>query len=103
MDWIHLIIAGFMEIVGVIGIKRVAEKDNLFNNLILIGGFIISFSFLSSAMETIDLSGAYSVWTGIGTVGAAVGVILYKEEMNLFRVSCIFGNIACVLALRHLA
>lgn len=55
-------------------------------------------------METIDLSVAYSVWTGIGTIGAAaVGVILYKEKMNLFRVSCIFGIIACVLALRLLA
>ncbi|MBP1916357.1 multidrug transporter EmrE-like cation transporter [Lederbergia galactosidilyticus] len=29
MEWIFLIIASLMEIVGVIGIKRVAEKDNL--------------------------------------------------------------------------
>ncbi|WP_220702356.1 SMR family transporter [Bacillus sp. PK3_68] len=93
-------------LVFIIGLKITSEgeKDNLFNNLILIGGFIISFSLLSSAMKTIDLSVAYSVWTGIGTVGAAtVGVILYKERMNLYRVSCVFGIIACVLAWRLLA
>ena len=34
------ILAGLCEVVGVIGIKRVAEKNNWTNNIILIAGFV---------------------------------------------------------------
>ncbi|NOU88366.1 QacE family quaternary ammonium compound efflux SMR transporter [Paenibacillus sp. LMG 31460] len=101
MAWSYLIGAGLLEIVGVIGIKRVAEKNNFINNVILIGGFIISFSLLMKAIETIPLSTAYAVWTGIGTVGAAVvGMILFKESKSPLRMFCILGVIACVVGLK---
>lgn len=101
MAWGLLILAGLMEVIGVIGIKRVSENNNWPNNLILIAGFIISFSLLSAAMESIDLSTAYAVWTGIGTVGAAiVGIFLYKESKSPLRLFCIVGVACCVLALK---
>lgn len=39
MDWLLLITAGLLEIIGVIVLKRVAQNNNWINNLILIGGF----------------------------------------------------------------
>lgn len=51
MAWMYLIIAGIFEIVGVIGIKKVAKDNNWTNNIILIGGFIISFQFLTMALQ----------------------------------------------------
>jgi paired small multidrug resistance pump len=52
-------------------------------------------------METISLSTAYAVWTGIGTVGGAVvGMIFFKESKNPLRILCILGIVACVAALR---
>ncbi|KKO54841.1 DMT family transporter [Paenibacillus sp. DMB20] len=101
MAWGLLILAGLLEIIGVIGIKRVAENNNWPNNLILIGGFVISFNLLTAAMKTIDLSTAYAVWTGIGTVGAAiVGILLYRESKSPLRLFCIAGVVCCVLALK---
>lgn len=101
MAWMLLIIAGLLEVVGVIGIKRVAVKNNWTNNLILIAGFVISFQLLIRALETIPLSTAYAVWTGIGTVGAAVvGMFFFKESKSPLRIICIVGIIGCVVGLK---
>lgn len=101
MDWLLLILAGLFEVIGVIGIKKTAEKSNLLNNIILIAGFVISFQLLISAMDTIPLSTAYAVWTGIGTVGAAVvGMIFFKESKSWIRIVCILGVIFSVVGLK---
>ncbi|RAV21127.1 DMT family transporter [Paenibacillus contaminans] len=101
MTWWLLIAAGLLEVVGVIGIKRVAVQNNWPNNIILIGGFIISFQLLIAALESISLSTAYAVWTGIGTVGAAVvGMLFYKESKSPVRLFCIAGIICCVVLLK---
>ncbi|OXS60376.1 QacE family quaternary ammonium compound efflux SMR transporter [Cohnella sp. CIP 111063] len=101
MDWGLLIAAGLLEVVGVIGIKRVAQNNNWTNNIILIAGFVISFQLLIQAMETIPLATAYAVWTGIGTVGAAVvGMIFFKEPKSWLRIGCILGIIFSVVGLK---
>lgn len=101
MDWAFLIAAGLLEVVGVIGIKRVAENNNWTNNIILIAGFVVSFQLLLQAMETIPLATAYAVWTGIGTVGAAVvGMIFFKEPKSWVRIGCILGIIFAVVGLK---
>jgi paired small multidrug resistance pump len=101
MDWLLLVFGGCFEVVGVIGLKRTAEKSHWFNYLILIGGFIMSFQLLVRAMETIPLSTAYAVWTGIGTVGAAVvGMVFFKESKSWLRIACILGIIFSVVGLK---
>ncbi|MBT2576209.1 multidrug efflux SMR transporter [Bacillus sp. ISL-8] len=101
MDWMLLILAGLFEVVGVIGIKKTSENNNWKNNIILIAGFVISFQLLVAAMETIPLSTAYAVWTGIGTVGAAiVGMFFFKESKSWIRIACILGIIFSVIGLK---
>lgn len=101
MAWIYLIIAGLFEISGVIGIKKVSEKNNWINNLLLIGSFIISFRFLSLALTEIPMSTAYAVWTGIGTLGSTIiGILFFQESKNAIRIICIIGIILTVIALK---
>lgn len=101
MAWGYLIIAGLFEIIGVVGVKKVSEKNDFKNNAILIGGFIVSFTFLSYAMEDIPLSTAYAVWTGIGTLGSTiVGILFYKEPKNALRIFCILGIIFTIIGLK---
>lgn len=101
MAWMMLVMAGLGEVIGVIGIKRVAQKGSLINYVILIGGFVFSFSFLRMAMEQIALSTAYAVWTGIGTLGSTlVGILFYKEPKNLLRIVCILGIVFTVIGLK---
>jgi len=101
--WTLLIIAGLFEVIGVIGIKRTAEKNNVINNILLYGGFIISFQILLQVMKWIPLATAYAVWTGIGTVGATiVGMLFFRESRSPFRILCILGVIGAVILLKFL-
>ncbi|GGH82712.1 paired small multidrug resistance pump [Pullulanibacillus pueri] len=101
MSWVYLFLAGLIEVVGVVGLKKVSEKSSWLSYVILIGGFIISLSLLRMSLEQISLSVAYAVWTGIGTVGATViGILFYRESKSPFRIACIFGIIVTIIGLR---
>lgn len=101
MSWTYLILAGLTEIVGAIGLKKVAEKGRWYWYVILIGGFLISLTLLRMALKEIPLSIAYAVWTGIGAAGATViGILFFKESKSPLRLICIAGIIATVIGLR---
>ncbi|RSK28485.1 multidrug efflux SMR transporter [Bacillus sp. HMF5848] len=101
MTWAMLIIAGCFEVVGVIGIARINQKQSLLSYAIMIGGFGLSFLLLSEAMQEIDMGTAYAVWTGIGTVGSAVvGMLFYGESKNWIRLLCITLILVSVIGLK---
>ena len=55
--------------------------------LITLITMIASFGLLSMAMRTLPLGTAYTIWTGIGAVGAfVVGVVVLGEQLSLMRV-----------------
>lgn len=48
---------------------------------------LASFALLSISMKTLPLSTAYTVWTGIGAVGAfVVGVAILGEPLTIGRI-----------------
>lgn len=101
MNWFVLIIAGLFEVVGVTGMQRIAKGEKKSGFPILIVGFLISFTLLSIAMETIPLGVAYAVWTGMGTVGSAiVGMIFYNESTDRLRLMFMGMVIVAVVGLR---
>lgn len=101
MSWIYLLLAGMLEIAGVVGVKKVSEKASWTGYFMLIGGFIISLSLLQLALEEIPLSIAYAIWTGIGTLGATIiGIFYHNEAKNSMRLFCIFGIIVTIIGLR---
>lgn len=62
---------------------------------------IASFYFLSLAVKSLPIGTAYAVWTGIGTVGAAIlGMILFDEPRNFARILCIALIIAGIAGLK---
>jgi len=49
----------------------------------LLRNFALSLTLLSYAMQTIAMSVAYAIWTGIGAIGAVVvGVVFEGEKIN---------------------
>ncbi|GAF15433.1 quaternary ammonium compound-resistance protein SugE [Bacillus sp. JCM 19046] len=101
MSWVLLILAGIFEVVGVSGIQMITKGEKKKGFLVLIIGFIISFSFLAIAMEAIPLGVAYAVWTGIGTVGSAVvGMVYYNESKDRMRIFFIGLVVVAVIGLR---
>lgn len=87
MNWLYLILAGLLEVVWAIGLKRTEGFTKLGPSLLTIGAMVSSFYLLSLAMRTIPLGTAYGVWVGIGAVGAAIaGMVLFKEPATVLRI-----------------
>lgn len=101
MSWIYLIIAGFGEVLGVMGINKVNQEKSLFSFTWLIGGFLFSFIFLTLAMETLPMGTAYAIWTGIGTAGSTLaGMIFYDESTDWRRMLFISMVIVAAVGLK---
>lgn len=101
MSWIHLFIAGLFEIVWAIGLKYTQGFTRPLPTAVTVAGMIVSFYFLSLATKILPIGTAYAVWTGIGAVGAIIlGVILFKEPIDLGRVIFMLFIVVGIIGLR---
>lgn len=86
MAWIYLTLAGVLEIVWAFFMKKSAGFTLPVPSAITIVTMIASFALLSVSMRTLPLGTAYTVWTGIGAVGAfTLGVVVLGEAMTPMR------------------
>ncbi|QYO63992.1 quaternary ammonium compound efflux SMR transporter SugE [Leptolyngbya sp. 7M] len=101
MNWLYLVIAGLLEIAWAIGLKYTEGWTRLVPSLVTGVLMVASFYFLSLAVKTLPIGTAYAVWTGIGTVGAAlIGMVLFDEPRDAVRVICIMLIIAGIAGLK---
>lgn len=87
MAWIYLVIAGILEVVWAYAMKQSEGFTRLYPTIITIAAMILSFSLLALSMRTLPLGTAYTIWTGIGAVGAFVlGVAFLGEQLTFTRI-----------------
>ena len=87
MAWLVLALAGIFEIVWATAMKQSDGFTRLWPSVVTMAGMIVSFGLLSWAMRDLPLGTAYSIWTGIGAVGAfVVGIVFLGEVASLLRV-----------------
>ncbi|WP_042477295.1 DMT family transporter [Bacillus ndiopicus] len=104
MGWLFILVAAMAEIVGVVGLRFYSQNKTLRNLLIYIGGFGTSFAFLYASFNYLQLSIAYVVWVGIGTLGAVlVNMVFFGESKNIARIASIFAIIIGVAGLKAFA
>ena len=72
MAWFYLFIAGLAEVGWAIGLKYTEGWSRLWPSLGTIAAMIVSFIFLSFALEDLPIGTAYAVWTRIGAVGTVI-------------------------------
>ena len=88
MAWIYLIIAGALEIVWAFSMKQSAGFTKLVPSIVTIVTMIASFALLSLSMKSLPLGTAYTIWTGIGAVGAfIVGIMFLGESASAMRIA----------------
>ncbi len=85
MSWIILLIAGLLEVVWAVGLTAM----------------VISMALLSWAMKTLPVGTAYAIWTGIGSVGAAItGILLLGESASPARLLSLGLIVAGIIGLK---
>jgi len=85
--WLSLIIAGLLEVVWAFSMKQSDGLTRVGPTVITLITVIASFALLSYSMKSLPLGTAYTIWTGIGAVGAfAAGIIFLGEPASLSRV-----------------
>jgi quaternary ammonium compound-resistance protein SugE len=86
MAWMYLLAAGLLEIVWAYTMKLSQGFSRPGPTALTILVMLASFALLSLAMKTLPLGTAYTVWTGIGAVGAfVVGVVVLGEPLTMGR------------------
>lgn len=107
MNWVLLIIAGLFE-VGFAFCLGKAKGENGSTYWLWMTGFLvcltISMLLLYKATQTLPIGTAYAVWTGIGAVGTAlVGIFLFKEPADFWRVFFISTLILSIVGLKFVS
>ncbi len=86
MAWFFLVIAGLLEVVWAFTMKQSEGFSRLTPSIVTFVAMAASFGLLSLSMRTLPLGTAYTIWTGIGAVGAfVVGIVLLGEQISPMR------------------
>ena len=103
MQWVVLFFAGLCEVLWAVALKYTEGFTRLYPSIVTVFGMMASFLLLSRALRTLPLAIAYSVWTGIGTVGTVlVGVFMLGETMSLAQMLCVGCFVVGIVGLRAL-
>ena len=87
MAWVILFVAGILEVVWAYAMKLSDGFSRLGPSAVTLGAMFLSFGLLAVAMKSLPLGTAYTVWTGIGAVGAfVVGIVVLGETVSVMRV-----------------
>ena len=87
MAWISLLFAGLFEVVWSFYMKQSHGFTRLAPSIITLITMLISFFLLAYSMKTLPLGVAYTIWTGIGAVGAFVlGIAVLGEHVSAMRI-----------------
>ncbi len=104
MNWIILVIAGLFEVGFATCLGKAKQTQGIESTFWLLGFaacLSLSMLLLYRATQTIPIGTAYAIWTGIGAVGTAImGIILFKEPAEFWRIFFIVTLIASIVGLK---
>ncbi|ODP34698.1 multidrug efflux SMR transporter [Pandoraea sp. ISTKB] len=88
MAWIYLMFAGVLEVLWAYTMKQSAGFTKPLPSLVTFVTMAASFGLLSVSMKSLPLGTAYTIWTGIGAVGAfVVGIVVLGELVSTTRLA----------------
>lgn len=86
MAWTILFFAGLLEVAWSLGLKYTNGFTNLVPSILTILALIVSIILLAKSTQTLPIGTAYSIWVGIGSLGATIGgVLLFKESLPVSK------------------
>ena len=101
MPWVYLVIAGLFEVVWAFSMKQSDGFTRPGPTVVTIAAMIASFALLSLSMKSLPLGTAYTIWTGIGAVGAfLVGIAMLGEVASATRIVAALLNVAGLVLMK---
>lgn len=101
MAWVFLGIAGGLEVLWAYMLKISDGLSKPVEAGIAIVAMIASFVVLSLAMKSLPLGTAYTIWTGIGAVGAfVIGIAVLGEAATPMRIGSAVLILAGIIGLK---
>lgn len=86
MAWFYLVLAGLLEIVWATAMKQSEGFTRPGVTAVMVVAMVASFWLLALAMRTLPLGTSYTVWVGIGAVGAFIaGIVLFGDPVTPTR------------------
>ena len=102
MGWILLVVAILLEVVGTTNMKLSEGFSRLGPSLLVLVFYGLSIVALTFAVNRLDVSVAYAVWSGLGTaLVALVGVFLFREPLTATKMAAL-ALIIVGVAMLHL-
>lgn len=101
MAWTALLIAGVLEVVWAFTMKHSDGFTRFAPTLVTLIALLASLGLLSIAMRELPLGTAYTIWTGIGAIGAfLVGVFVLGEPASLARLTAALLIVSGILLMK---
>jgi len=98
MPWVWLAVAGALEVVWVVLLKRSDGLSRYGFGALCLAAMVASVWCMSQSLKTLPMGTVYAIWTGIGAAGGlAWGIAMEGEPLTLARVVCV-GLILCGVA-----
>ncbi|NMG06786.1 multidrug efflux SMR transporter [Brasilonema sp. UFV-L1] len=101
--WIYMILAILLEVAGTTCMKFSEGFTKTWPSIFIFVFYALCFSILTLALKTIEISTAYAIWSGLGTVLiVSIGILWFNESVNLVKILSILLIIIGVIGL-HLS
>ena len=96
MAWLLLVLAILLEVAGTTSMKLSEGFTHLLPSILIYVLYAASFTVFPFALQAIELSTAYAVWSGLGTtITAIIGFVYFQDTVNKTKivalVAIIFG------------
>ena len=100
MSYVYLALAILFEIMGTTSMKLSAGFTKTLPSILIFVFYGISFSLFTLALKRLEVSLAYAIWSGIGTmVITTIGIFYFDETLTALKVGSIVLIIVGVVGL----
>lgn len=101
MGWLLLVVTIVLEVAGTIAMKESFGLTKVVPSVLLFVFYGLCFSLFAIVVKTIDLSVAYAIWAGVGTLCVSlIGMFYYGETVSVVKLLSISLIIIGVIGLK---
>jgi quaternary ammonium compound-resistance protein SugE len=101
ISWVILVFAGVLEVGWAVGLKHTDGFTRLVPSVLTVAMLAGSIGALAVAAGSLPLGTAYSVWVGIGALGASTaGILLFGEPASAPRLAFMALLVVAVVGLK---